>query len=107
MVSIPYLTRISQAPVIKDKKELEGKHLGFFTEFPTKEGEQVEMKVGISFVDMEGAANNFKQEIASKNFAQVKQEASDLWNKELSRIRISGGTDDEKLFFIHHYTYDD
>ena len=52
---------------------------------------------------MEGAANNFKQEIASKNFAQVKQEASDLWNKELSRIRISGGTDDEKTVFIHHY----
>ncbi len=39
VVSIPYLTRISQAPVIKDKKELTGKHLGFFTEFPTKEGE--------------------------------------------------------------------
>ena len=31
--------------------------------------------------------------------AQVKQEASDLWNKELSRIRISGGTDDEKTVF--------
>ena len=27
VVSIPYLTRVSQAPVIKDKKELEGKHL--------------------------------------------------------------------------------
>lgn len=66
VVSIPYLTRVSQAPVITGKKELEGKHLGFFTEFPTKEGEDVEMKVGISFVDMEGAANNFKQEIASK-----------------------------------------
>ena len=99
VVSIPYLTRVSQAPVIKDKKELEGKHLGFFTEFPTKEGETVEMKVGISFVDMEGAANNFKQEIASKDLEQVKKEATDLWNKELSRIRISGGTEDEKTIF--------
>ena len=77
VVSIPYLTRVSQAPVIKDKKELTGKHLGFFTEFPTKEGETVEMKVGISFVDMEGAANNFEQEIASKNFGQVKQKATE------------------------------
>ena len=93
------MTRVSQAPVIKDKKELEGKHLGFFTEFPTKEGETVEMKVGISFVDMEGAANNFKQEIASKDLEQVKKEATDLWNKELSRIRISGGTEDEKTIF--------
>ena len=49
MVSIPYLTRVSQAPVIKDKKELEGKHWAFFTEFPTKEGETVEMKVGYLF----------------------------------------------------------
>ena len=99
VVSIPYLTRVSQTPVITGKKELEGKHLGFFTEFPTTEGEEVEMKVGISFVDMEGAANNFKQEIASKNFDQVKQEANDLWNKELSRVQISGGTDEEKTVF--------
>ena len=66
VVSITYLTRVSEASVITDEKELEGKHLGFFTEFPTQEGEEVEMKVGISFVDMEGAAKNFKQEIASK-----------------------------------------
>ncbi|WP_148371838.1 GH92 family glycosyl hydrolase [Bacteroides bouchesdurhonensis] len=99
VVSIPYLTRVSEAPVIRDKKELEGKHLGFFTEFPTKEGDDVELKVGISFVDMEGAANNFKQEIASKSFEQVQQEANALWNKELSRIRISGGTEDEKIVF--------
>lgn len=99
VVSVPYLTRVSEAPVIRDKKELEGKHLGFFTEFPTKEGDEIELKVGISFVDMEGAANNFNQEIASKSFEQVRQEANALWNKELSRIRISGGTEDEKTVF--------
>ena len=99
VVSVPYLTRVSESPVIRDKKELEGKHLGFFTEFPTKEGDDVELKVGISFVDMEGAANNFKQEIASKSFEQVRQEANALWNRELSRIRISGGTEDEKIVF--------
>lgn len=99
VVSIPYLKRVSEAPVIKGVKELEGKHLGFYTEFPTKEGEEVVMKVGISFVDMEGAANNFKQEIASKDFDQVEEEANDLWNKELSRVQVSGGTTDEKTIF--------
>lgn len=99
VVSIPYLTRVSQAPIITDKKELEGKHLGFFTEFPTKEGEVVEMKAGISFVDMEGAVANFKQEIAGKDFDQVKREADELWNRELNRVRISGGTDEEKTIF--------
>lgn len=99
VVSIPYLTRVSQAPIITDKKELEGKHLGFFTEFPTKEGEVVEVKAGISFVDMEGAAANFKQEIAGKDFEQVKREADELWNRELNRVCISGGTDEEKTIF--------
>lgn len=99
VVSIPYLTRVSEAPIIKGVKELEGKHLGFYTEFPTKEGEEVVMKVGISFVDMEGAANNFKQEIASKDFDQVEKEADDLWNKELSRVQVAGGTYDEKVIF--------
>lgn len=99
VVSIPYLTRVSQAPIITDKKELEGKHLGFFTEFPTKEGEVVEVKAGISFVDMEGAAANFKQEIAGKDFDQVKREADELWNRELNRVCISGGTDEEKTIF--------
>lgn len=99
VVSIPYLSRVSQAPIVLNKKDLEGKHLGFFTEFPTKEGEVVEMKVGISFVDMDGAANNFEQEIASKDFNQVRQEADSLWNKELSRVRISGGTEDDKTVF--------
>lgn len=94
-----YLKRVSQAPVIKGKKELSGKHLGFFTEFPTEDGEDVEMKVGISFVDMNGAANNFKKEIAAKQFDQVKREADELWNKELSRVQISGGTDEEKTVF--------
>lgn len=99
VVSIPYLTRVSQAPIITDKRELEGKHLGFFTEFPTKEGEVVEMKAGISFVDMEGAVANFKQEIAGKDFDQVKREADELWNRELNRVCISGGTDEEKTIF--------
>lgn len=99
VVSIPYLTRVSQAPIITDKKELEGKHLGFFTEFSTKEGEVVEVKAGISFVDMEGAAANFKQEIAGKDFDQVKREADELWNRELNRVCISGGTDEEKTIF--------
>lgn len=97
--SIPYLKRVSEAPVLKDKKEWEGKHLGFFTEFPTREGETVEMKVGISFVDMQGAATNFKWEIADKDFEQVRQEARELWNRELRRVRISGGTEEEKTIF--------
>lgn len=99
VVSLPYLKRVSEASIIKDKNELEGKHLGFFTEFETHKDEEILLKVGISFVDMAGAENNLKTEIINKDFNQVYQEAKDSWDKELSRIKIEGGTADEKTIF--------
>ena len=99
VVSIPYLQRVSQAPVVTGERQIEGKHIGFYTEFPTREGQQVEFKAGISFVDMEGARKNFEAEIASKTFDEVAGEAYAQWNRELNRIRIEGGTDEEKTIF--------
>ncbi len=99
VVSIPYLQRVAQAPVITGERQIEGKHIGFYTEFPTREGQQVEFKAGISFVDMEGARKNFEAEIASKTFDEVAGEAYAQWNRELNRIRIEGGTDEEKTIF--------
>ena len=99
VVSIPYLQRVAQAPVVTGERQIEGKHIGFYTEFPTREGQQVEFKAGISFVDMEGARKNFEAEIASKTFDEVAGEAYAQWNRELNRIRIKGGTDEEKTIF--------
>ncbi|MBF0650046.1 GH92 family glycosyl hydrolase [Dysgonomonas sp. GY75] len=99
VTSIPYLKRISEAKIIKDVKELEGKHLGFFTEFDTKKDEEVTLKVGISFVDMDGAGKNFEAEIADKNFDLVRNEAKASWDRELGKINITGGTDDQKTIF--------
>jgi len=99
VVSIPYLKRVAEAPVFSNFKKMDGKHLGFFTEFPTKENEIVTLKTGISFVDMAGAEKNFNAEIKNKTFDEVKEDARNLWNKELSRILISGGTEDEKTVF--------
>ena len=99
VVSIPYLQRVAQAPVVTGERQIEGKHIGFYTEFPTREGQQVEFKAGISFVDMEGARKNFEAEIASKTFDEVAGEAYAQWNRELNRIRIEGGPDEEQTIF--------
>lgn len=99
VTSIPYLQRVSEAPIIKDKNELEGKHLGFFTEFETQKDEVVTLKAGISFVDMDGAEKNFKAEMKNKDFDQIHEEAKKLWDNELGRIKIEGGTKDEKTIF--------
>lgn len=99
VVSLEYLQRVAQAEIIRGQDELAGKHIGFFSEFPTAAGSELTVKVGISFVDQEGARKNFVQEIASKDFSQVKDEAWTAWNRELSKISVSGGTEDDKTVF--------
>ena len=99
VVSLPYLQRVSKAEIFRGLPEMEGKHVGFFTEFPTSAGEQVTLKVGISFVDMDGARKNFEQEIGGKVFDQVRQEAFSMWNRELGRIKVSGGSGEDRTVF--------
>lgn len=99
VVSEDYLNRVANAAIIRDKQSVKGRHVGFFTEFPTEPNEQIELKVGISFVDIEGARRNFEAEIKDKTFEDVRLAAREQWNKELSRIQIKGGTDDEKTIF--------
>lgn len=97
--SLPYLRRVSEASVVRGVGEAEGKHIGFFTEFPTDAGDRVTLRAGISFVDCEGAKNNFEKEIAGKDLGQVRSEAYGMWNRELGKIKVSGGSEDEKTVF--------
>ena len=67
--------------------------------FADKEG-PLELKIGFSFVSIQNAENNLKAEMLSKTFAQTRQAAVDTWNKLLSKIEVSGGTDrDRGLFY--------
>lgn len=99
VASEQYQQRIAEAAVLDSVLEMEGKHLGFFSEFSTEENEQVMLKAGISFVSMEGAERNLKAEIDDWNFDRVHKRAVDLWNEALSKVAISGGTHDDKVKF--------
>jgi predicted alpha-1,2-mannosidase len=94
-----YQQWIASAKIEKNIKEKEGKHLGFFTEFATKENEQVMLKAGISFTNMEGAKANLDAEIKDWDFDAVHTKAIQLWNNALGKINIEGGTDEEKKVF--------
>ena len=51
-----------------DAKNMEGTHLGFYTEFPTKANDTVLVKGGISFVSIAGARANLAAEIPGLEF---------------------------------------
>lgn len=94
-----YQQLIADAEIEKNIKEKQGKHLGFFTEFSTGEGEEVLLKSGISFVSMEGAKSNLRSEIKNWDFDEIKENATALWNASLSKIAIEGGTEDQRTAF--------
>ena len=94
-----YQQRVANATVTYGVKEKQGKHLGFFTEFDTREGEVVQLKSGISFVNVEGARANLEHDIPHWNFDQVAKESRDSWSKMLTKVNVSGGDEKDKTIF--------
>ena len=82
---------------------MEGEHLGFYAEFPTRQDEQVLMKCGISFTSLEGAERNLKHDIPHWDFDRVRQEAHTQWDKALSTIRVEGGAREKTIFYTALY----
>ncbi|MBD8077956.1 GH92 family glycosyl hydrolase [Cellulosimicrobium arenosum] len=63
-------------------------------------GTQVGVRVGISYVSAENAAQNLATEIPDgTTHDEVALGTSDAWDAELSRASVAGGTDDERTTF--------
>ena len=87
------------AQVIPDCKDMEGQHIGFYSEFPTKAGDSVVVKAGISFVSLAGARANLSAEIPDWDFDKAHQRARDAWSQEIGRLAVEGGSDDDKTIY--------
>ncbi|MCK9617463.1 MAG: GH92 family glycosyl hydrolase [Lentimicrobiaceae bacterium] len=79
--------------------ETNGKNVKASVSFITNKGEQILVKVGISAVSMENARLNMEKEIPGWNFKDVRNNAEESWNKELSKITVEGGSNDQKEVF--------
>lgn len=95
----------SQPEIEYDIQEIAGKgDVGVFLNFKTRKGEVIQVRSGVSLVDLDGARNNLQTELIEPfgwNFEKVVQYARDVWNGYLSRIQIQ--TDDH-LQKIKFYT---
>jgi predicted alpha-1,2-mannosidase len=82
----------------------EGYHVGAALTFKTKDGEQVTVKVASSFISLDQAKLNLSREIGNDSFEQTKSKAANVWNKELGRIEVDGGTTEQyKTFYTALY----
>jgi len=76
----------------KDKKELSV--INF-----VDEPKPLEIQIGFSFVSIENAKDNLTKEILGKSFTQVRKEATETWDKLLSKIKVTGGSEKQRGIF--------
>ncbi|MHB9142109.1 MAG: GH92 family glycosyl hydrolase [Paludibacter sp.] len=79
-----------------------GDYVGAYISF--KKGIVVNAKVSSSFISFEQAERNYQQELAgATSFEQIKNKAEIAWNKQLDKIEVEGGTDEEVATFYSCY----
>lgn len=61
--------------------------------------EPLELKIGFSFVSIKNAKENLEKEIGNKDFAEIRNEATETWENLLSKIKVSGGTEKQRWVF--------
>jgi putative alpha-1,2-mannosidase len=88
----------NQAVQSKESTQVDGTLKANFT-FKTSDNKPLLLKVGLSAVSIEGARKNLEAEVPHWDFDKVRKDARAAWNKELSKIEVSGGTDAEMTNF--------
>ncbi len=81
-------------------RELSGDDIGYwFTYDSLAPGEQVEVRMGVSFVSTENARENLDKEQLSFTFDELRAAAHNRWNEDLGKIRVKGGTEEQRKVF--------
>ena len=93
-----YEATFADATLKEGVREQQSDHVGAVIGFKTTKGEIVHAKVASSFISFEQASLNLK-ELGSDNFSTLVQKGKDVWNKELSKIEVEGGTLDQYRTF--------
>ena len=76
---------------LSSELEMRAGHAGAVIGFPTTKGERVHARVASSFISHEQAARNLA-ELGEDDFDTVRETGRDIWNEELGRIKVEGGT---------------
>ncbi len=74
----------------------ENKPIGATFDFPAHAHQVVQAKVGISFISAAQARQNIQQEIPGWSFEAVHHANVAQWNKELSKLQLTGATNAQR-----------
>ena len=89
---------MNEGGIIAGNKEIAGRNIESYLSFNGPVS-SVEVKIGISYIDVSQAKDNLSREMNGKSFARVSDESYRIWKEALGKIQVTGGTEREKRIF--------
>ncbi len=80
-------------------RNAKGTNLKAWFNFETEDAEAIVVKTAISSVDLVGAHENLITECPGYNFDSIRKSAYYKWNRQLSKIKVSGDSENNKTIF--------
>lgn len=84
---------------VLEKDTVDGRHMGVYSRFNTRQNKEVLLKVALSFTGFEKAEELLAREIPGWDFDKVKEAGKKAWEQKLSRVQIETPSDEQKTIF--------
>ena len=82
------------------RRDLGGDDIGAYWSFDCADGEEVEVRMGVSFVSIANARENLDAEQPDgTHFDDIALQAQKAWEQALSTVTVEGGTEDQRTIF--------
>jgi predicted alpha-1,2-mannosidase len=88
-----------QDSTLGNHASVHGDHIGFVATTDTKANEQIEVRVGLSYISAEQAEQNLHRDTTGKSFEAVKNATRNIWNAALGKMNVTGGTERQRTIF--------
>ncbi|MFC4653886.1 GH92 family glycosyl hydrolase [Rheinheimera marina] len=85
------------------RQEMSGDEIGAWFSFDTKANEQIDVKLGISFVSIANARANLDAEQPGFDFDKTRQQAVKAWDQLLDKVQVKGSSENKTLLYTALY----
>ena len=94
----PQSVSVLENDKLTNGSSVEGRNACIVMNYPANT-KKLTIRYGISFIDEAQARKNMEREVTNKTLAQVQKAGRDIWNSELSKLSVSGGTEEDITVF--------
>jgi predicted alpha-1,2-mannosidase len=88
-----------QNHTLQHERSVRGDGVGFVSTEPTHTGEQIEVRVGLSYISVDQAKRNLVLDAGGKDFEAVKAATRAQWESALRKVNTTGGTERQRTIF--------